>query len=310
MDTTKTGRTTWLCMALALGGALAVQAADEALLSDEQLLEEGLTRKEEPFELQLGLNWRAYMYEHSALQTRQDRESDDAENWRDGNLDGGGWGVTFAIQRLTSRIEANLIASDYEFDLNTGDFDHHIETDRRDFELNWQELAGQSERGKWGWLLGVRYITLDERFKIVEQGDAKEPGVLDTAGDISWFLAEGGYWGKIEPFRQPFMNIYGNVKLFIGEADGIAREGTDLDAGDGNIEERYVDEYSVAYGLNGTLGVSFRIRKRIGLNIEYFREWLYSFDSTGSGIVVFPDNNDALFIENSHGINGYVSINW
>ena len=31
---------------------------------------------------------------------------------------------------------------------------------------------------------------------------------------------------------------------------------------------------------------------------------MYSFDATDTGIVVFPDNNDALFIENHHAVVG------
>lgn len=305
MDTMTGHGRAWVLAALALAGTMGVaRAAEDGMLTDEQLLEEGLTRKEEPFEISLGINWRAYMFEHSALQTRSDRENDGSEDWRDGNLDGGGWGVSFAVQRLTSKIEANIVASEYDYDLDQGGLRHTIKTDRRDFELNWQELGGQSERGKWGWLVGVRYITEDQRFKIVEK-----KGVLEDSGDISWFMAEAGYWGKVEPFRRPFMSLYGNTKILLGEAEGIARSGSD-EAIDGNIEQSYDDEFSVAYGLNGTLGVAFRIRKHLGLNLEYYREWLYSFDSTGSGIVVFPDNNDALFIENTHGVNGYITINW
>ena len=32
------------------------------------------------------------------------------------------------------------------------------------------------------------------------------------------------------------------------------------------------------------------------------REWLYSLDGTDTGTVIFPDNNDALFIENHHAV--------
>lgn len=311
METNEKRARNWLIPAVLVCGLAGAAVAQDDKLTDEQLLEEGLVKKEAPFEVTLGLNWRAYLFEHSALQTRSDRENDHSEDWRKGNTDGSGWGVILSVERLTSKIEGSITASSYDYDLKLGGLRHSIETDRRDLDLNWQEQTGHSERGRWGWLLGVRYITLDEQYRIEERKNGKgRAEVLDDNGDIQWFMAQAGYWGDIQPFQRPFMKIYGNARLLLGEARGTARFGSDGDPNDGNIEEHYDDEYSVSYGLNGTLGVAFRIRQSVGLNLEYTREWLYSFESTGSGIVVFPDNNDALFIESWHGVAGYLTINW
>jgi hypothetical protein len=46
------------------------------------------------------------------------------------------------------------------------------------------------------------------------------------------------------------------------------------------------------------------------VKLEYRREWLYSFEATQSGIVVFPDNDDALFISNTHGVYIYLNYVW
>jgi hypothetical protein len=63
-----------------------------------------------------------------------------------------------------------------------------------------------------------------------------------------------------------------------------------------------VEEYSLAYGARASFGVDVAITKRVRLTIDYLREWLYSFDAKDSGIVVFPDNSDALFVENQHAV--------
>lgn len=279
-------------------------AADYDYLSDEELLEEGLTSREEPFEMFLGLGMRTYMFQHSALQTRSDRQDDDREEWRDGETDGNGTALQLGIARKTSRIVATLVSSDYDYTLNKPGLEHAIETERRDFDLTWEEQTGESERARWGWLLGVRYTTLDERMDILESKDH-----LRVNDSVTWFMGQAGYWGSIHPFYRDFFTMYGSTRIFIGEADGIARSGSDK-AIDGNIEQEYNQDFSVAYGWNFNGGVSMRIRNRVGIHVEYYREWLYSFESVDSGIMVFPDNNDARFIDASHGVQAYVSVIW
>lgn len=288
-------------LAMAAGVSLAV---DSEYLSDEELLEEGLSGREEPFEMFLGLGMRTYMFQHSALQTRADRQDDDHEEWRDGEADGDGAALQLGIARKTSRIVGTLVASDYDYKLSKTGLDHTIKTERRDFDLAWEELTGESERGRWGWLLGARYTTLDERMDIRESRDT-----LRVDDSVTWLLAQAGYWGSIHPFYREFFSMYGSTRLFIGEADGVARTGSDKKI-NGNIEQGYDDEFSVAYGLNFNGGVAMRIRDRIGIHVEYYREWLYSFESVDSGIMVFPDNNDARFIDASHGVQAYVSVIW
>jgi hypothetical protein len=280
------------------------QAQREYDLSDEELLSEGISAAEDPFEISIGVGSRIYMFQHSALQTRSDRQVDSSEEWRDGNVDGNGWGVQVGVARKTTRISGTLVSSDYDYELNKGTLRHFIQTERRDFDLIWEEQSGKSERARWGWLLGARYTTLDERFRI-EEGKKR----LDDTGSVEWFLAQAGYWGGIQPFYRKFMNVYGSTRLFLGEAEGIARSGSDK-AIDGRIEQKYKDEYSLAYGWDFTIGLSLRIRETVGAHAEYFRQYLYSFESTDSGIVVFPDNSDALFIDEVHGIHLYLSVMW
>jgi hypothetical protein len=294
-------RLTLLSLALLVTAAPAQREYD---LSDEELLSEGIGAAEDPFEISLGVGTRVYMFQHSALQTRSDRQVDSSEEWRDGNVDGNGWGLQLGVARKSTRISGTLVSSDYDYELNKGKLHHFIQTERRDFDLIWEELSGQSERARWGWLLGARYITLDERFRIAE--DKKR---LDDTGSVEWFLAQAGYWGGIQPFYRKFMNIYGGTRVFLGEAEGIARSGSDK-AIDGKIEQKYIDEYSLAYGWDFTVGLSLRIREVVGVHAEYFRHYLYSFESTDSGIVVFPDNSDALFIDEVHGVHLYLSVLW
>lgn len=296
----------WIAIALtaafAAGDALAQKS--EYDLTDDELFEEGLVKREDPFELFLGVGTRVYLFQHSALQTRMDRQVDSSNEWRDGDVNGNGWGLTLGVARKSTRISGTLVSSDYDYKLRKDKLRHDIQTERRDFDLIWEEVSGQSERARWGWLLGARYITLDERFTIVE--DRKR---LDKTGSVEWFLAQAGYWGAIQPFYRKFMNVYGSTRVFLGEAEGIARSGSDK-AIDGKIDQTYKDDYSLAYGWDFTVGLSLRIRDTVGVHAEYFRHYLYSFDSTDSGIVVFPDNSDALFIDEVHGVHLYLSFLW
>ncbi|MCS6770618.1 MAG: hypothetical protein NZ740_01165 [Kiritimatiellae bacterium] len=293
-----------LAMCLALGTPAAQAQRTEYELSDEELLEEGLVKREDPFELFLGVGTRVYLFQHSALQTRMDRQVDSSSEWRDGDVNGNGWGLSLGVARKSTRISGTIVSSDYDYKLRKGKLRHDIQTERRDFDLIWEEQSGQSERARWGWLLGARYITLDERFGIVE-GSKR----LDRTGSVEWFLAQAGYWGSIQPFYRKFMNVYGSTRVFLGEAEGLARSGSDK-AIDGKIEQTYKDDYSLAYGWDFTVGLSLRIRDTVGVHTEYFRHYLYSFDSTDSGIVVFPDNSDALFIDEVHGVHLYLSVIW
>lgn len=294
-----------LVAALAMAGSVPARAADEDKLTDEQLLEEGLTKKEDPYEISAGLAFRAATHRHNALQQRSDRQNDNTEDWRDGNSDGNGFGFVIAVERGSSRLQMKINATDYDYTLDLPNYEHRIDTERRDFDLEWQERSGQTERGNWGWSLGVRAVTLDERVSIREKKTVRE---IDDG--VDWLMAQAGYWGNLRPFGNDVMRIYGFTHLLIGEADGITRDGSDLNGGDGAISETYDNGHSVAYGLNGGLGAAFRVHKHVGLGIEYYREWLYSFDSTDSGIVVFPDNDDALFIENTYGLNAYLTVHW
>lgn len=289
--------------ALALMAPMAF-AKSEYELTDEELLEEGLTKREDPFEIFLGAGTRVYLLQHSALQTRSDRQVDSSEEWRDGEVDGEGWGLTLGVARKSTRISGTIVSSDYSYELRKGKLKHDIKTDRRDFDLIWEEQSGQSERARWGWLLGVRYITLDERFTIIEN-----KARLDKTGSVEWFLAQAGYWGSIQPFYRRFMNVYGGTRVFLGEAEGIARSGSDT-AIDNKIEQTYGEEYSLAYGWHFDVGLSLRIRDTVGIHAEYFRHYLFSFESTDTGIVVFPDNSDALFIDEVHGVHIYLSVLW
>lgn len=291
-------------LALALLAPAAMAQKTQYDLSDDELLEEGLQKREDPFEIFLGVGTRVYMFQHSALQTRSDRQVDSSEEWRDGDVNGNGWGLQLGVARKSTRISGTLVSSDYDYKLRKEGLHHDIQTERRDFDLIWEEVSGQSERARWGWLLGVRYITLDERFTVRENRDR-----LDKTGSVEWFLAQAGYWGAIQPFYRKFMNIYGGTRVFLGEAEGIARSGSDL-AINGDVEQTYLDDYSLAYGWDFTVGLSLRIRDTIGIHAEYFRHYLYSFESTDSGIVVFPDNSDALFIDEVHGVHLYLSVIW
>jgi len=158
-------------------------------------------------------------------------------------------------------------------------------------------VRGRNEQAEWGSTLGFRYLGMHKDVSVTE-GEM----TVDGSGNINWLMLVGGYDGLWQPFDSPTFKARGFIHFFLGEADGTARSGTDEDWTDGVVSETYSDEYSLAYGARASFGVDVSITKKLRLTVDYMREWLYSFDATDVGVVVFPDNRDALFIENHHAV--------
>lgn len=301
-----------------LGLASAALAQEDLPVGEDVALE-----PEEPYVVTAGLLHRIYVFNHSSLQRRSDMEFDNAEDYRDGDTDGSGWGLVYSIGRGTGNAVVTFLSTDYNYELlytaggevgsevdnvdaGSPDVDpavpaggHRIETQRRDLDLVWQEVSGNNSRGFWGWKVGYRYVGVNNDITLAEQGTR---AVNDT-GDITWHLLQGGYFGTLDAFGAKYVSIHGGLNGFLGEASGLARSGNDT-LNNGVISERYNDEYSVAYGSEMRGAVTIHFLKNLNMTIDYSREWLYSFKATDTGTVVFPDNNDALFIENSERVTG------
>jgi len=238
---------------------------------------------------------RMYLFNHSALQRRNDFADDVPITFRDGDTDGNGWGLRAALSRGDGVAIAEFVRSDYTYRLDyPAGGGHEIKADRSDVDLMWAQQSKQTESAHWGWLLGYRYVGVNSRIRLSEGRS-----VYSKDGDVAWHLLQGGYFGNYDMFNAPYVSLSGSVRAFLGEASGLAREGTDT-ANDGTISETYDDEYSVSYGAGIQGAVTFHLLKNLHLTVDYRREWLYSFAATTTGTVVFPDNDDALFIENSH----------
>jgi hypothetical protein len=163
-----------------------------------------------------------------------------------------------------------------------------------------------SENGDWGWALGVRRIDTESDITIFEQGRERKRTRIEDA-ETTWQLLSGGYFGLWRPMGQPYFTFYGFINGLFGEADGTARVGNDEKL-NGVTSEQYEKNSSLAYGLNAGFGGVLSYKGWVGVGADYGREWLYSFEATDSGTVVFPDNNDALFIENQHVIRAYAFV--
>lgn len=267
------------------------QAAEVASLKAE--LEE---RPPEPWRISVDAISYHVLFNHDALQTRTDYEADRKEGWRQGDSDGSGWGLRLTVAKHEGGASARYIGAKTEYHRNEPGGHHHIESDRNDLELLWSQQAGATESASWGWDLGYRYIGVTKRVELVEGRDR-----FEAAENTNYHLLQAGYFGRWQPFKGPNLGVYALIRGLLGEASGLARQGRD-DAWDGRIRERYRDDYSLAYGARAEFGVAWELRNRLRAGLSYHREWIYSFDSTDEGLVVFPDNSDALFIENTHAV--------
>jgi hypothetical protein len=259
-------------------------------------------------------------FSHSALQHRFDYESNepeprssgsidysgyDPEPWKDGDTDGDGYGATVFIGQNNSWVGLATSQMDYKWVVHESDWWHSVQTDRTEVDIAYYKaiegsIAPGSE-GLYGWTLGIRWIEMDQTLQTYERNQFRE-----RTGDQQWKLIRLGYHGVWRPFGG-FFKAVGNANFLFGEAEGMARAGNDTKA-DGLFREDYRNDSSLAYGVNllGAIGVD--VFEMVNLSLGFRGEWLYSFDSTTSGQVVFPDNEDALFIENSRLVFGAVSV--
>ncbi len=254
-----------------------------------------------PWRISGGLLYKNWLYEHDALQQRVPASSDKASKWEDGDTDGSGWGFQAQIGRGDGHLNVVFMKSDFEYlfapPAAPAGVRHQVNTVARDFEVSWSQIRGRNNQAEWGSRLGVRYLGMQKDVTITERRMT-----VDGSGNMNWLMLLGGYDGNWRPFDTPTFQLRGFIHFFLGEADGTARSGSDENWTDGVVSETYGSEYSLAYGARASFGMDVALTKRVRATLDYMREWLYSFDSTDTGIVVFPDNSDALFIENHHAV--------
>jgi len=256
----------------------------------------GLDKTREPIRAGLTLRTLNVSHAHDAVQHRADYSDDTRQHWQNGDADGDGWGVTLSVKQGPSELTVRRESIEHTF---TADRDpnsrHEVDTQRDDWEiLYWHTEDGRDEigeKGARGWQVGVRHIGSRKNIEISERSAR-----LEEKGDVTWKMLQGGYWGVYRPVAWN-ARLFGALHFMFGEVDGLSRYEND-DELDGKISESYRQDQGLAYGMGLTLGAGMDFLKYCSINLGYRREWLYSFQATDSGVVVFPDNDDALFIEN------------
>ncbi len=283
--------TRWL-----MAGALAATVTTGRAQQDPKLMDTLEEVTAEPWQVFADALHYNIMFEHDALQTRTDFESDKSESWRDGDSSGQGWGLRLTVAKGDGALSMRYISATSEFERDVAGGRHFIETDRSDVELLWNQQAGATEFALWGWDVGYRYLGLKKRMELEEGRDS-----LSFGEGIEFHMLTAGYFGRWRPFKGPNLGFFASVNGFLGECSGISRNGSD-DEWDGHIDEVYNQEYSLGYGARFDFGLNWDLSNGLRFGVSYHREWLYSFDATSTGIVVFPDNSDALFIETTHAV--------
>lgn len=252
-----------------------------------------------------------YLFNHDALQSRMNDLDSNAENWRNGDVEGGSWGLRVVggkgakVGDGFGTVTIMMSSYEWEFIPEVNNL-HQIHTDRRDFEGLWSQYTMVDESARLGWTLGFRYLGSNKRI-VIEERDGNKRDSMDRSDNNTWLLLTGGYFGEWRPFDSDICMFSGYINGLFGEVDGIARSGKDI-SWDGDIDEEYKQSFSIAYGMNAGFGLRFAIFPRVSVLVAYEREWMYSFESTDTGVVMFPDNNDALFIDNSHTVLAALNI--
>ena len=261
-------------------------------VTEETLLEE---KKKEPVSVSL-VGRAAYLsHAHDALQHRADYSDESRRHWQDGKVSGDGWGATLTLRNHPHALTLRRESLESTFKATPPGVFHKVESERDDWEiLYWHTQEGRDEIGEtgaWGWQVGVRHIGSRKSISLRELSRR-----LEQSGTVTWKTLQGGYWGVFRPVAWR-ARIFGAIHFLFGEVDGLARLGNDTER-DGKISETYRNDQGLAYGMAIDVGVGIDLLKYAVVNFGYRRDWLYSFQATDSGVVVFPDNDDALFIEN------------
>jgi len=286
----------WMTMMVA--GSVSLCAAQEKTKPDTSSdLGDVAQEVATPWRISAGVLYKNWLYEHDALQQRGPTTSKGGEDWENGSTSGNGSGLQMKVGRGDGTLDISFVKSDFKYEFSKPDAKQEIDTVSRDFEVTWSLITGRNNQAEYGTIIGFRYLGMQKDDMITERSSMVEGG-----GNMNWLMLEGGYTGSWRPFETPLFQAHGSLLFFLGEASGTARSGMDTNWVDGVISETYSDQYSLAYGGRASFGVDVSITKRVWVSIDYMREWLYSFDSTDTGIVVFPDNSDALFIENHHAV--------
>lgn len=292
-------------LTMIIAGVISIQGACLAQLSTVSESEQiDFIPVEDRWQVEAGISHRMYLHSRNALHNRADDVHDPDFTWEDGDSEGTGWGLHISVSRGMASINLDISKSDLDYYLEPGPgYFHSVQGDRNDVELYWHEGRTRTERGVWGSSIGFKHAGIRQDIEILEKNSH-----LTKTGATDWWMLAPGVFGDLRPFRNDLFLFSMRSNLLIGEVTGMARKGHDADY-DGNINEMYEDERSLAYGLQVDLTASFRMTENLLASVSYSREWMYSFDVTeDEGIMVFPDNNDALFIENAHF--WYVGVNW
>ena len=262
-----------------------------------------IPREETPWQISAGLVFMNWPYEQSAMQHRSDASLHGANDWEQGDSGGKGWGLQTRVGRGDGHLDVKYLKADLTYLITPPGGRHRIDTIGRELEVSWTQTRGRDSNSDWGSIVGFRYLSTQSDVQITE-GIGSVTGSVSLAGTaaITWLALMAGYEGNWQPFQTPTLQVHGSTVALLGEASGLSRSQSDTNWNDRVYGETYGKRYSLGYGARLSFGVDVSITRQLQLSVDYMREWLYSFNGTDTGTVIFPDNNDALFIENRHAV--------
>ncbi len=238
---------------------------------------------------------REYDTRHTALENRFDYDDSRLNNWEDGTYRGSADGLRLSFSKDNQgELFVQYLLEDYDYNWAAPGAHHLIDSEGSEFQLGWRQTAEAWEDGRWGWTVSF-YRSEAEKSMATREGSARR----FVEDEIKWNMVQAGYFGDWNPLSQ-YVDFNGEVGLRFGEAEGLCRRGSDASWSNNRISEGYITDSSLAYGAYLRIGMGANY-KGVFLDASYFISWMYSFDETESGTVVFPDNDDALFIQNDRG---------
>lgn len=269
-----------------------------AMPQDPDLVDPDLAimeEEKETYKIKANYVRREYDERHTALENRYDYDDSRIENWEDGTYRGAADGLRLGVSKNDkSEFFVQYLVEDYDYNWSGAGAHHLVDSEGSEMQIGWRQTAEAWDEGLWGWTIAYYHSESDMAM------DTREGAAVRLAdGKVEWDMVQAGYFGEWNPLSD-YVDFFGEVGLRFGEAEGICRRGSDASWSDGKISEGYITDKSLGYGAYAKIGMGLNY-KGVFLDASYFLSWMYSFDETESGTVVFPDNDDALFIQNDRG---------
>jgi opacity protein-like surface antigen len=209
---------------------------------------------------------------------------------KDYDFSGTLYGGRASVGKGRNSVNASFYFGDYDFDSRSSTASAHVESQRVDIDAAWSHVFKQEEKGVVGFMVGGKVLHLEKeaKYRVLEVEQ-------DFDGDTDWFMGALGVFGTLRLSKNYPLYLFGSFNVLLGQVSGEVLAGGDPDLSDENFVVQEKDESDMAYGLNGTLGLQYRLFRHLVVQAGYRGQILNSTDGFMTS-ATFYDGHQSLFV--------------